>query len=77
MIYYQNSEPLMLVDIYNTEIKSFEKHPLSDKREFLTEYKQQNPNVYNSSFLNLRFIFKDAKNRIWVGCVASYLFCYT
>lgn len=69
--------------ILNTEYKRFDPHPLTGHVEFITDCKKE-LEVTNKklglpgfgSLLNLRFIYKDSKSRIWLGCAASYLVYY-
>lgn len=63
-------------EIYDPEKQSFVRHPLSGQIEFLTECKKQEGLSDLGSYLNLRFLFTDSKDRIWIGCAASFLLCF-
>lgn len=61
-----------MFDIYDASTKSFTKHPLTDRLEF-SNYCNLSE---GRSLLNLRSIYQDSKNRIWMTFSASYLVMY-
>lgn len=69
-------------EIYNTETKTFERHPISGRIEFVTQCKidavanDQEVTFDIASLLNLRSLMIDSEGRIWMGCAAAFLVCY-
>ena len=70
-------------EILNPDTGIFETHPSSNNFEFSTECKQAQDVINKKkglpligSLLDLRFIYTDSKDRIWMGCAASYLLVY-
>lgn len=70
-------------EILNEATHQFELHPFTGRLQFATNCKKEQDIVNRKlglpeigSLLDLRFIHTDRKNRIWMGCAASYLLCY-
>ena len=69
--------------ILNPETGVFETHSSSDNFEFATDCKKAQDVINKKkglpligSLLDLRFVYTDSKDRIWMGFAASYLLVY-